>query len=556
MLSGLELVHGDWLPIAAAVWIAVAGAVVVSLRLARGRRERLLGRRAPASDRRADVLLLLAWLLVGVGALGPRIGTETIRVPASGVDVVVLVDVSRSMLARDVAPSRLARARRAADELLGDLGEADRAALAAFSGRGVLLTPLTPDKDALRALLPAVDPTLITPGGSRLARGVDAAIPAFGIADTRPRVLVVLGDGEDPEEHAELGEAALRTARIRVVAAAFGSAAGAAVPAARGTLLDARGRPVVSRARPETLAQLATATDGRLLETDSAGRLDRRALLAAVRRDAPRAGAGFVERRVPILRSDACALAALVLLWIEAARLRPRRLRRRAVLAASAATLLGAAEADAPGDAGELLREGVARAERGELAEAERAFFAALSSARDSETAADAYFDLGVAALERRDYEAAKRAFFDALAVRPGDRETQYNLEWTLIAEESEAPAGGAADPDDARDEGRERPSEGREETTPDEPRPEPATEPGRDEENGERGTDAPAEARSEPRERPDRDGAAGRRNPVELDPEAAERWLQAVEDDPQRSLRTRARADDARGRRSRGPTW
>jgi Ca-activated chloride channel family protein len=533
---------------------------VIATRIAGNRRARLLGIRGARTGTGRDGLLLGALLWLGLGAVGPRCGIETVRIPASGVDVVLLFDVSRSMLARDVAPNRLLRARRAADELLADLTEADRVALAAYAGRGLLLTPLTPDKEALRALLAAVDPGLLTTGGSRLGEGVEAAARAFDTADPRPRVVVVLGDGEDPERGRSLGLEAARHARMRVVAAAFGSAAGAPVPAQTGTLTDARGRPVVSRAHPERLAELAEGTGGRILETDAGGRLDRAALLAAVRRDAPRAGAGFVERQLPVLRSDLCALLALALLCAESARLLPA-LRRRAspgLVAVAGALLLGATtapdrEAEEPAA---LLREGVERATRGELEEAEHAFFAALALARDPAVAADAYYDLGVAALARRDYEAARSAFFDSLALRPGDRETQFNLEWTLLALES-APLpqpNATTRPEDTAPESEPEPSE--REAEPRRGEPQRADEPETDEERGERQR---ADAERDPDAHPERsrhEGAKPRRNPVELDPEAAERWLTAVEDDPKRSLQTGARGEPKGARRTEAPTW
>jgi Ca-activated chloride channel family protein len=534
-VSAPDLVHADWLPGALGSWLLAAIGVAIAIRIAAGRVDRLLGSDASHAGAGRDLLLLGALLAISFGALGPRWGTETVRVPASGVDVVVLLDVSRSMLARDVAPSRLARARRVADHLLADLTEADRAALAAYSGRGVLLTPLTPDKEALRALLPALDPSLMEPGGSRLGAGVEAALGAFQASDTRPRVLLVLGDGEDPGRAPTLGLEAAREALVRVVSVAFGTAAGAPVPAQTGTLRDADGKPVVSRALPERLAELAAGTKGRFLHADSAGRVERGAVLAAVRREAPSAASGFVERRLPVLRSDWCALLALALVLAESARLLPHHRRRlpAAFVAAAGVVLLGAGVGPRMGAAPELLREGVARAERGELAEAEHAFFAALSQASDPELAADAYFDLGVAALARRDYEAARQAFFDALAVRPGHRETQFNLEWTLIALQSSL----GDQPDQPGDDSEDQ-SE-RSEREPDE-----TEEPG----------DEPKPAR--PPEEITRERPVPRPNPVELDPAAAERWLKAVEDDPQRTLRAAAAASSPRERRPDGPTW
>src|SRR5690606_8183918 len=132
----------------------------------------------------------------------------------------------------------------------------------------VLLTPLTPDHDALAELAAAVDGELVGDRASRLEAGTAAALGAFEAASERPRVLVVLSDGEDPAADASRGDgaAALARAGVRLVAIALGRDDGAPVPDERGYggLRDAQGRPVVSRRDTERLARWAAASDGAL----------------------------------------------------------------------------------------------------------------------------------------------------------------------------------------------------------------------------------------------------------------------------------------------------
>lgn len=538
------------------------GALAAGRHRARRRARRLLGpTSARAGSGRADALLALACAALALALLGPRLGLRTERVPATGVDLVLLFDVSQSMRARDVPPSRLARARALAADVLLRLDPGDRAALAAFAGEAVLLTPLTPDRDALRELLPALDETLIAAGGSRLDRGVREAIRAFRPESARPRVLLVLSDGEDPERREALGLEAIAPLGARVIAAGFGSAAGAPVPVHGSPLLDASGHPVSSTADFGRLAALADPTGGALFRTDRFGTLDTAALVAAVRRDADTGTDGLVERRVP--RSVVAWLAALALATLLAeiavarrgasggAPLAPAtpRLRQRAqgiALGLGALLALGAdpGEApsedlearirEAPGDAYALLRLGVARAHEGALDEAERAFFAAAVRAREDRLAGDALFDLGVAAIGRGDLEAARDAFFDAIALAPGDRAAQWNLEWTLraLAERPPAERGERdADPsqrqrpeDDPGDRGAPQPeSQSDRERSREEPQPDPAA------------------------SRPVREGEPTRVNPVSLDPEAAKRWLESVADDPGRALQAAARGGKRR---------
>jgi Ca-activated chloride channel homolog len=551
--------------------------------IARRRGRTLFGAAAPRAAAGGDALLALALATLCLALAGPYAGRRIERVPATGADVVVLFDVSHSMLAADAPPSRLERARALAGAVLADLGAGDRAALAAFAGRGVLLTPLTPDRDALRELLPAVDPLLFAEPGSRFDAGVREAIRAFRPESPRPRVLLLLSDGEDPERSEATGLEAIAPLGVRVVAVAFGSEAGAPIPVRGGVLHDRSGRPVESRADAARLAVLADRTGGALFRTDRFGRVDTAAVVAAVRRDAASDAEGFVDRSVPRSLVPALAALALALLLVEAvvARRTPRTSGWAApvrsfsaqvartfpiallALGSLAAFAVAGAAADDPLedsaespvanlsgaekrpqrelDARALLRLGIARAEAGDVADAERAFFGAAARADDTAVAGDAFFDLGVAALARSDLEAARDAFFDAIALAPNDREAQWNLEWTLraLGQRPPPPERGGKPDEKQRDESE------RQEGQPDEPG---AADP----------DSAPQPGETAPQETP-RDGQPARQNPVTLDPAAAKRVLDSVTDDPGRALQAAAQRAE-RSPRPRGgsgsPLW
>ncbi len=452
------------------------------------------------------------------------------RAPAGGVDVVLLLDASRSMDARDTPPSRMRRARRAASEILAALSPGDRAALAAFRGRGVLLAPLTRDRSALREMLTAVDTDLFERGGSSLGAGLSAALTAFGEPDPaapRPRVVLVLGDGEDPSPTAPSPGALVRPllrGGVRVVGVSLGSAEGASIPDGDGWLADRHGRPVVTRSDPGALASLARATDGRAFTADPWGEVDAEAVAAAVRRDAGAREGDTVERRVAAVRAAPLVLAAGVLLTLDAAlRSRRRRGRGLALATAAALTLAAASGDEAPPSARVLVATGLARAEAGDAPGAEHAFRAAAVTARDPALAALAWFDLGVLALARDDLEAARDAFLEAVALAPDDGEALFNLEWTLTALASRPPP---AQPP---------------------PRPEPSPTP-----------PTPERAPSSPNERrgpPSTDGPARPPTP-ELSPAEAARWLESARDDAARALRSAIRSGRRPPRRSAEPDW
>lgn len=515
-----DLARPEWLvPCAVAVALAAIW-VLGGWLLARRRARNLLGTTLPGpSSLVRDLIPVAALALLAVAWLGPRMGERTLRVPASGADVVLLLDVSRSMEAADVPPTRLARARRAAEDVLRHLRPGDRAALVAFATRGVLLTPLTPDRGALLEMLPALDPELMPSGGSNLADGVRAGVAAFRPDSERPRVLVVLSDGEDPAHASDLGIADAAQARTRVIALAFGSEAGAPVPDAGVPLRDRAGQVVVSRRDLARLGRLAAGTGGAVLAADAWGVVDLERSVAEIRRDAGARPGEVVERRVPARPVAPFAAAALALLALElAGPFRDRRLARRGVaLTALALVLVPLAGAD-PGAADPrarvLLELGLGHAHAGRWEEAQRKFLAAALTARSEHRAALAYYDLGVALLETGALEEARDAFFDALALAPRDAAARFNLEWTLRAL--------AAQTDEATEE----------ELLEEQPAP----------------TEVPFatdRAAAEQGSEPPRTEAPGRAPDPQLpafDAEELKRWLAAVEDDPARGLRRTAR--------------
>lgn len=546
-MSAAFFSHPEWLGPLAALWLA-AGLALAAARLVAARRRRRLGAGIPASRpaMRSDLALWLALGALALALAGPRIGTRLVRMPASGVDVVFALDVSRSMDAADVPPSRIARARRAIAELLARLDPADRFALAAFAGRGVLLTPLTPDRDALVPLLDGLDTSLVAPASSHLDAGVRAALGAFEAGSERPRVVFVLSDGEDPERRGDLGGAEAARQDVRVLAAGFGTEVGSTLDDHGVPLLDDSSRPVVSRRDLERLERLAAATDGRVFAADAWGEIDLDAAAAAIRRDAGSRGSAreaWVLRRVRATWVAPLAALAFALLGLEGLP-RPRRLARlrrpAPALAGAALALVAATPApagdpqagdlaelesevrDEPGDPRALIELGIARLERGQRDAAARAFLAAVFSARTPEEAATAYFDLGVAGLERSDYEGARDAFLDALAVDPRDAQARFDLEWTQQAlAQHPAPATRPEAPEE---------------------QPKPAPPPPK----------APPEKAREQAAPP----AAAPSVPPPLGDDEQRRWLERVRDDPSAALRSALGGAPASGRRAGGPVW
>lgn len=230
-------------------------------------------------------LLAGAALALGLAAAGPRWGLESVEEETAAADLVLALDVSKSMLARDVAPDRLEQERMLARRILRELA-GDRIGMVAFAGRAYVLAPMTVDHSALQLYLDALDPEIVSQGGSSLATAVVQATDlALGRDETRQGAVVLITDGEELEDEGAVIEAAERAARagITVHAVGVGTPAGSPIPeVTTGTAgeaverykRDEAGEIVISRLNESLLQRVAETTGGRYFRMGSAGASD------------------------------------------------------------------------------------------------------------------------------------------------------------------------------------------------------------------------------------------------------------------------------------------
>jgi Ca-activated chloride channel family protein len=214
-----------------------------------------------------------ALLLLFVAAAGPQCGERTEIVKRSGVDLVIALDASTSMLARDVKPSRIERARAEISALL-DVLRGDRVGIVAFAGEAFVQCPLTIDYSAAKLFLRAVDPAGMPQQGTAIAAALDESrrLLEGGSRGGAAKVVLLISDGEDQEGAALDAAKALGDAGIRVYAVAVGNQAGEPIPltdakgAMSGYKKDSQGRTVLTRADASMLQDIATTAGGKLLE--------------------------------------------------------------------------------------------------------------------------------------------------------------------------------------------------------------------------------------------------------------------------------------------------
>ena len=276
--------HRLWL-LAVVALLAVGGALSL-LRRRRALRaacETLASRLAPEANLTrpaARLSLSLAGLaLLAVALAQPQCGTRTELSRRYGADLVVVLDVSRSMEARDVRPSRLERARLEVGALIDRL-KGDRVGVVVFAGEAFVQCPLTTDYDAARLFLRAVGPDAVPQQGTAVATALLRAKELLEAAErgARGKVVLLVSDGEDHDGKVLDAASALGAAGIRVHVLAVGTPEGAPIPIVdvRGDVIgwrrDRRGIPVSTKLDETTLRLVADRGGGRLFHVGEPGR--------------------------------------------------------------------------------------------------------------------------------------------------------------------------------------------------------------------------------------------------------------------------------------------
>ena len=242
--------------------------------------QRLLDRLTATVSRRgqtAKTVLLVVTVALLATALGrPQFGSRVETVRREGQDIVIALDLSASMVAEDMAPNRLQKAKFAVAELIDRL-EGDRVALVAFAGDAFVQIPLTLDYGAATLFLNAMDTDMMSVQGTNLGQAVEVALGAFAETDRRHRVLVVITDGEDHEGEVDDAVERALEAGVRIYTVGIGSAAGVPMPEldadgrSRGFTRDTDGTVVTTRLDEATLQIMATRTGGAYYHASPAG---------------------------------------------------------------------------------------------------------------------------------------------------------------------------------------------------------------------------------------------------------------------------------------------
>jgi Ca-activated chloride channel family protein len=223
-----------------------------------------------------SALRVAALTLLILAASRPQWGASEVEVEQEGIDVVVALDISRSMLAEDVKPSRLARAKAELSGLI-DSFSGDRVGLVFFAGAAFIQCPLTVDYAAARLFLSQADPGMISAQGTSISSAVATAVDLFDDEGGRSKVVLVVTDGEDFEGGLEEVRGRLEDEGIALYAVGIGTAEGAPIPRyddfgrREGFVRDRDGNVVISRLEERELISMVQSTGGVYARAGSGG---------------------------------------------------------------------------------------------------------------------------------------------------------------------------------------------------------------------------------------------------------------------------------------------
>lgn len=209
-------------------------------------------------------ILLSAGFALGVVALmNPRQPGAADNVNRKGIDVVVALDVSKSMLATDLAPNRLERAKQFIIKLMTAMPD-DRIGLVLFAGRSYLQMPLTADHGSAQLFVGSASPDAIPQQGTVISDALEMSLKAFNPKERRFKAIVLISDGEDHDAEAVKTAEEMAPQGVMINTVGVGSAEGSFIvdPATGQNKTDEFGATVVSRLNEETLRQIAEKTNG------------------------------------------------------------------------------------------------------------------------------------------------------------------------------------------------------------------------------------------------------------------------------------------------------
>lgn len=216
-------------------------------------------------------LLLLAWVLLIVAGSRPQYGQQEKTIKRQGIEVMVALDISNSMLAEDVAPNRLDRAKQILSKMIDNMVD-DKVGLVVFAGEAFTQLPITCDYVSAKMFLNTITPNLISTQGTAIGAALQTAVTSFGATESEAgRAIILITDGENHEDDAIAAAKQAQELGIQVFVVGIGKPEGSPIPkpGSNDYFKDRSGQVVVSRLNEEMCQQIAAAGKGIYVRCDN-----------------------------------------------------------------------------------------------------------------------------------------------------------------------------------------------------------------------------------------------------------------------------------------------
>ena len=234
----------------------------------------LLQKLAPNSSTFKSILKLVLFLLgiafLIISLVNPKIGTKLKTVKREGVDVVFALDVSKSMLAEDIAPNRLEKAKQIISKTIDKLGS-DRVGIIIYAGNSYPLLPITTDHAAANMFLQNANPDMVSSQGTAINEALELAKTYYNNDEQTNRFLIIISDGEDHQEETKQVAQNLANEGVKIYTVGVGTENGGPIPirlngAMIGYKKDRKGETVITKRKPGVLEGIAAAADGEYID--------------------------------------------------------------------------------------------------------------------------------------------------------------------------------------------------------------------------------------------------------------------------------------------------
>ncbi|MCU0328519.1 MAG: VWA domain-containing protein [Chitinophagales bacterium] len=221
---------------------------------------------------KASTLMVSIFFLI-LGLTNYQSGEKVDQIRAEGIDIMILLDVSNSMLCEDLSPNRLERAKLLIRKLLDKLS-GDRVGLITFTGSAYTQVPLTIDYESLKFMLDMIDPRDYPNQGTSIASAIDESLRVLGDKDIKNKAILILTDGED---NIEADQEAIEKAKkigIQIIAIGVGTLEGGKIPMNNGFKTDENGQEIITKFNQNMLENLASVGNGKFYHLGKVNHLD------------------------------------------------------------------------------------------------------------------------------------------------------------------------------------------------------------------------------------------------------------------------------------------